>query len=422
VPDPVGRLRTGAVPSRPRTPAELPLPVDTDRLRDGAAPVLAALGRPGSRQLLPTPALVCDVDALDHNLATLACRAAAAGVTLRPHAKTHKSAFVARLQLAHGAVGIACASVSEADALVRRLGRGDGGGPGAEAISVLVTSPVVGPVAARAADLATRCALLVAVDHPDGADELAAAVDRNRPGVPGAVGVVCDVDVGLGRTGVTGPHQAMDLARRVATRRGLWFAGVQGYAGHAQHLADRWSRTAAVRDGNRRLRAVVEALEADGHVVGLRTGGGTGTSGPDLELGGLDELQAGSYVFMDREYHDALADDPDGAFAQSLFVTTTVVSDNQPGFVTVDAGLKAMATDAGTPGVVDAAEGVTYHFFGDEHGLVTRGSVDRFRRGDRLDLVPPHCDPTVDRYDVLWLVRGDTVVGVADIDARGCSQ
>jgi D-serine deaminase-like pyridoxal phosphate-dependent protein len=399
-------------------PAEPPLPVDAARLRHDADPVLVALGRPGSRALLPTPALVCDVDVLEANLATMAARVAAAGVALRPHAKTHKSAFVARRQLAHGAVGISCASVSEAEALVGRLPTGVGD----PHVSLLVTSPVVGPVAARAADLATRCALLVATDHPDGVDELAAAVGHDRTGSGTTVGVVCDVDVGLGRTGVTGPDQAVALVRRIAAHPGLRFAGVQGYAGHAQHLADRASRAAAAHEGNRRLRAVVDALEGDGHTVGLRTGGGTGTSGPDLELGVLDELQAGSYVFMDREYRDALAGDPDGAFGQSLVVTTTVVSDNQSGFVTVDAGLKAMATDAGAPTVVDAAGDVAYHFFGDEHGLVTRGADDRFRRGDRLDLVPPHCDPTVDRYDVLWLVRGDTVVGVADIDARGCSQ
>lgn len=361
---------------------------------------------------------MCDVDVLEANLATMAARVLAAGAALRPHAKTHKSAFVAGRQLAHGAVGIACASVSEADALVHRLGGADSTIP----LSVLVTSPAVGPVVARAADLATRCSLLVAVDHPDGVDALAEAIGHGRPPGVGRVGIVCDVDVGLGRTGVTGPDHGLAVVRRVTGYPGLWFAGVQGYAGHAQHLADRASRAAAAREGNRRLEAVIDALEGDGHQVGVRTGGGTGTSGPDLEFGVLNELQAGSYVFMDREYRDALSGDPDGAFGQSLVVATTVVSDNQPGFVTVDAGLKALATDARTPTVLGAGDDVTYHFFGDEHGLVTRGAGDRFHRGDRVDLVPPHCDPTVDRYDVLWLVQGDTVVGVADVDARGRSQ
>jgi D-serine deaminase-like pyridoxal phosphate-dependent protein len=356
---------------------------------------------------------VCDVDVLEANLARMASLAADAGIGLRPHAKTHKSGYVARRQLAHGATGLACATLSEAGALVDRL-RVDGWtGP----LSVLVTSPPAGTgAAARVGGLAARCDLLVAVDHPDGVDELTGATDN------GTVGVVCDVDVGLGRTGVVGPEAARAVVERVLVHPGLHFAGVQGYAGHAQHIAGRETRARAVRESAERLTEVVDALEADGHEVALRSGAGTGTALLDMGLGALDELQAGSYAFMDREYRDALGDDPEGRFGQSLTIATTVVSANQPGFVTVDAGLKAMATDAGPPTVVGAAEDVTYLFFGDEHGLVTRGAGTGFRRGDLLDLVPPHCDPTVDRYDVLWLVRGDTLVGVAEVDARGCSQ
>jgi D-serine deaminase-like pyridoxal phosphate-dependent protein len=396
-------------------PTDLPLPLDTGRLRGDAEPVLAGIGRPGSRDLLPTPALVCDVDILEDNLARMATLAASTGVALRPHAKTHKSAFVARRQLALGAVGLSCATVSEADSIVGRL-RADGlDGP----LSVLVTSPSAGSATAkRVVDLAARCALLMVADHPTGVDELGTAAAA----AGATLGVVCDVDVGLGRTGVTGPDGARDVVGRIAHHRGLWFAGVQGYAGQDQHLSGRDARADATRAAMRRLVEAVDALETDGHPVVLRSGGGTGTCGLDLDLGVLNELQPGSYAFMDREYHDALGDDPEGAFGQSLTVTTTVVSANQPGFVTVDAGLKALATDAGPPTVVGHGDGVGYHFFGDEHGLVTRGTGTRFARGDRLDLVPPHCDPTVDRYDVLWLVRGDTVVGVADIDARGCSR
>jgi D-serine deaminase-like pyridoxal phosphate-dependent protein len=266
------------------------------------------------------------------------------------------------------------------------------------------------------AALARECDLLMVADHPDGVDELAVAVDG------GTLDVVCDVDVGLGRTGVVDPDAARAVVERVGRHAGLRFAGVQGYGGHLQHLAGREARDRATRAANVRLSAVIDALEADGHEVGLRTGGGTGTSGIDGELGVMNEIQPGSYAFMDREYRDALGDDPEGDFGQSLTVTTTVVSANQEGFVTVDAGLKAMATDAGPPTVIGRGEGVTYSFFGDEHGLVTRGEGAPLRRGDRLELVPPHCDPTVDRYDALWLVRGDTVVGLASVDARGCSQ
>jgi D-serine deaminase-like pyridoxal phosphate-dependent protein len=163
-------------------------------------------------------------------------------------------------------------------------------------------------------------------------------------------------------------------------------------------------------------------LESNGFGVPLRTGGGTGTAAIDIELGVLNELQPGSYVFMDREYRDALERDPEGRFDQSLTIVTTVISANQCEFVTVDAGLKSMATDAGSPLVVGHEGESTFAFFGDEQGLVTNGPDHAFGRGDRLELVPPHCDPTVDRYDFMWLVRGDVVLGVADVDARGCSQ
>ena len=381
----------------------------------GIPSVLDAVGRPGSRAQIATPALLCDLDLLSDNIRAMGDVAAGGGLGLRPHAKSHKSAFIARLQLEHGAVGLSCAKLAEAEVLVDRLIE-DGF---ARQVPVLLTSPIVGLAAAeRAATLAARCDLAVVVDHPTGVGELAAAAR----GAGVVITVLCDVDVGLGRTGVLGPTEATSIAGLIAGCAGLRFGGVQGYAGHVQHVSGRGERLAAARAADDRLALVIDALEAAGHEVSLRTGGGTGTSMLDAELGVLNELQPGSYVFMDREYREALGGDPEGRFHQSLTIATTVVSANQTGFVTVDAGLKAMATDAGVPLVVGRGAGTEYLFFGDEHGLVTTGGQSRFERGDVIELVPPHCDPTVDRYDLLWLVRGDVVVGTADIDARGCSQ
>jgi D-serine deaminase-like pyridoxal phosphate-dependent protein len=395
-------------------PEAAPFPLDIHLAgRRSAEIVDGRFDEPGSRRLVPTPGLVCDVDLLEANVARMAGWAADAGIALRPHVKTHKSAFVARMQLEHGAVGLSCAKVAEAEAVVDRL-TADGW---TESVSVLITSPSAGPTsAARVVALADRCDPIVVVDHPDGVDELVAAAPRDSQ-----VDVLCDVDTGMGRSGVTGPDQARVIADRVARHPGLRFAGVQGYGGHLQHLRGRGDRQDATRKANERLGAVIEALEGDGHRVALRTGGGTGTSGIDMELGLLNEIQPGSYVFMDRQYRDALGGDLEGRFDHSLTIATTVVSANHSDFVTVDAGLKAMATDAGMPTVV-GHDDIGYHFFGDEHGLVTLGATVRFRRGDRIELVPPHCDPTVDRYDLVWLVRGDTVVGAAAVDARGCSQ
>ena len=381
----------------------------------GYRAVIDHLGDPHTRHLIATPALICDLGLLKENITRMAQLTGSAGLSLRPHAKTHKSAFVARLQLDAGARGLACTKLSEAEVIVERLATGRD-----EPVSVLLTSPLVGAEsAARALELAKRCDLVVVVDHVDGVGELAQAAQSAGTTLP----VLCDVDLGTGRTGVRDPESALGVAERVAASPRLHFAGVQGYGGHLQHIAGRNERRAATIAATGRLVAVIDALESAGHNVELRTGGGTGTTGLDIDLGVLNELQPGSYVFMDREYRDALGDDLEGRFAQSLTIATTVISANHRGHVTTDAGLKAMATDAGAPVIVGHENDAVYDFgFGDEHGFVTNPPAAPFRRGDRLELVPPHCDPTVDRYDDIWLVEGDAVVGVIDVTARGCSQ
>lgn len=375
------------------------------------APALGALDTPGSVGLVPTPALLCDLDLLTRNIEVMQQAADAAGTKLRPHAKSHKSARIARMQLDAGATGICVAKLSEAEALVAAL-EADGG----PVVSVLVTSPLGNSRSAhRAAALADRCDLAAVVDHVNGVAELDAAAS----GGPG-VTVLCDVDVGSGRTGVTGPGPALDIAARIDSAPSLRFGGVQGYAGHAQHVAGHDARRLAVDTATTRLAIVVDALESAGHTVAIRTGGGTGSALLDMEIGVLNELQVGSYVFMDREYRDALDGDPGSVFAQSLTLVTTVISVNQVRFVTVDAGLKSMATDAGVPLVVGHPSSA-YSFFGDEQGLVTTTAEWTPVRGERVVLVPPHCDPTVDRHDRIWLIRDDAVVDVVSVTARGCS-
>jgi D-serine deaminase-like pyridoxal phosphate-dependent protein len=384
----------------------LPSHLDQPRYRA----VLERLGQPGSRDLLATPALECDLDRLDANIAAMSERSRAGGVRLRPHLKSHKSAFIAQRQLRAGASGLAFAKLSEAEAVMAVL---NDDGP----ISVLLTSPLVGvELATRARALAQNFDLAVVVDTVEGVDELVSTFGAYGP----PLSVLCDVDVGLGRTGTVGVDQARRVVERILSK-GLHFAGVQGYAGHVQHVKGRDERRAMTIATSDRLAQVISGLEADGVSVELRTGGGTGTFGIDVELGVLNELQCGSYVFMDREYRDTLEDDEEGRFDQSLFLATTVISANHEGHVTTDAGLKSMATDAGPPSVWGHEATATYGFFGDEQGLLAdTGST--WVRGDRVRLVPPHCDPTVNLYDVIWLVRDDVALDYFEVDARGCSQ
>ena len=378
--------------------------------RPSTALSLALIGQPGSRWRIPTPAGVIDLDAFDRNVARMAARAQAAGLALRPHAKSHKCAALARRQIAAGAVGVCCAKLAEAEALSAAGIRG-----------ILITSSLAGaPSAGRAAKLAAIDPdFAVTVDHPDGAIELGQAAQA--AGV--TVRVVIDIDLGMGRTGVASVEQAVAVGAALAAQPSLKLIGVQGYGGHWQHMNGADARTAAVADGIGKLSEAASALRAQGHEITLMTGGGTGTFSADAAQGVLNEIQAGSYAFMDREYREALGSDEDGAFETSLTVQARVISANAERWVTVDAGLKAFATDGPDPEPLgEDWTGSKYRFFGDEHGMVTRPRHRAVRRGDRVEFTAPHCDPTIDRYDLLHLIRGDVLVDLVRVEGRGASQ
>ncbi|HWF00713.1 MAG TPA: DSD1 family PLP-dependent enzyme [Caulobacteraceae bacterium] len=366
------------------------------------------IGQQGSRAALNTPALVIEVDVLDRNIAAMAAFAAAAGLALRPHAKTHKSVEIARRQIAAGAAGVCCAKLGEAEVLA-------GGGID----GILITSPVVGPAAvARLAALAERCeGLIAAVDHPDALEAVIRSGARLK--------IVVDLDPGLHRTGVADAGAAVELARRVSEAPNLTYAGVQFYCGSQQHIETYAGRRAAIADRTRYLSEVIAALTAAGLAPPLVTGGGTGSHRIDAELGVLNELQVGSYVFMDRQYGDCEL--TDGATSQpfetSLFVDARVISASHPMLCTVDAGLKAFATEAGAPPIVSGAPaGSVYHFMGDEHGAIVppRGAAPP-KLGEVVTLAAPHCDPTVNLYEAFHVVQNGTLIDIWPVDGRGRS-
>jgi D-threonine aldolase len=348
-----------------------------------------------------TPALILDRAALARNIAAMAAFAADRGLALRPHAKTHKSADIARLQIEAGAVGLCCAKLGEAEALAEQ-GVGD----------IHLTSPVVAPAAlARLAALAGRIRLSAVVDHPDAAAALDDALQT-------PLDVLIDVDPGTRRTGVASAEAAVALARVIASGAKLRLAGVQFYCGSQQHIESFADRRAAIAEKTDYLRQVLAALAAAGFEMAHVTGGGTGSFAIDAELGVLTELQAGSYVFMDREYRDCeLAGAP--AFEPALFVDATVISANHPGMVTLDAGIKSFATDAGVPVVwAGAPRDSRYVFMGDEQGALLGDGLPPL--GSRVRLIPPHCDPTVNLYDCYQMVDGDALTAWR-VTARGRS-
>jgi D-serine deaminase-like pyridoxal phosphate-dependent protein len=363
-------------------------------------PDLPALAR------IDTPALVIDEPALQSNIARMAATAAAHKVALRPHAKTHKSPEIALRQLKAGAVGIACATLLEAEALAQ-----------AGVTGLLVTSPVVGAdKAARLARLNRVSPLTVVVDHRDQIEGLRAAVAEGDP----PLGVLIDVDVGQGRTGVTTLQDGHALARMAAADRRFAFRGLQGYAGHVQHVFDPVERRAAAANAVESLRALSVLLAAEGIACPIISGSGTGAHAYDMG-GPYTELQVGSYVFMDADYGRVRQDDGSPLpFAPALYVLATVVSANRDDQVTVDAGTKALAVNGPAPAhFIGLPAGASYSFSGDEHGAIRLppGSP-RPAIGARVLIGATHCDPTVNLHPAYYAVDAEGAVTVMPILGR----
>ena len=359
-----------------------------------------------SMEQVETPALVLDLDAFERNLSRMSEEMRAAGVRHRPHAKTHKCPMVARRQVALGAVGVCCQKVSEAEAMVA-------GGID----DVLVSNQVVGESKLRRlAALAREAHVAVCVDDAGNVDALDAMAARFAT----RIDVLVEVDVGTPRCGVQAGEPALTLARRVRGARNLRFAGLQCYHGAAQHVRSFEDRRAAVLAAAEKTRATVQLLTEHGVECETVAGAGTGTYRFEIETGCWNEIQAGSYVFMDADYARNL--DRDGSFfsdfEQSLFVCATVMSTPEPGRVVVDAGLKASSIDSGMPGVHGLGD-VDYFGPSDEHGnLDLRRSNHRLALGARVMLVPGHCDPTVNLYDWLVCMRAGVVQALWAITAR----
>ena len=368
-------------------------------------PNQALIGSTFERELA-TPALLLDLGAFEANLQTMADLVARAGRKLRPHVKAHKSARIARRQIAAGAVGLCCATVREAETMAA-----------AGLDGILVTTPIVTPrmierlVAAREKidDLA------VVVDCDDGIDLLAAVARAERP-----IGVLVDIDMGQSRTGVTGTEARCACQPRGAPAEPA-LSRHQAYYGHLQHVPRLAERLDKVRESWVRLGAFIEALRAAGLAPEIVSGGGTGTHHLDLEQGPFTEVQAGSYLFMDKQY-GAVELAPGGSpFRTALTIAGRVVSTVQPDRVIIDAGLKAMATDAGPALIASgAAVEATYQFMGDEHGGLrfAEGTI-RPALGDLVTLVTPHCDPTVNLHDRFHVIRDRRLVDIWPIEARG---
>jgi 3-hydroxy-D-aspartate aldolase len=363
---------------------------------------------PGMREEeVDTPALVIDLDAFEANLDTMAALLAPTGVKLRAHAKTHKSPVIARLQMVRGAVGNCVQKVAEAEILAW------GGIP-----DILVSNEVVGP-----AKLARLCALSriakVAVCADDAGQIAAIEVAARDAGI--RMTVLVEIDVGAGRCGVQPGPDAVALATRIATSKHLMFGGLQAYHGSAQHKRTPTERRTLIGGAIDASRRTVEQLRQQGLDCAIVGGAGSGTFPIESTSGVYTEMQAGSYVFMDADYARNLDESgaPVSTFRHALFVLSTVMSQSQAGVAVLDAGHKAVAVDSGLPTVWQRPD-IRYTSASDEHGKLQFGSETAAPKvGEKLRLVPGHCDPTVDRFDWYVGVRNGRVECLWPVAARG---
>ncbi|WP_207388313.1 DSD1 family PLP-dependent enzyme [Lichenihabitans psoromatis] len=351
---------------------------------------------------IDTPSLVVDLDAFEFNLDTMARLAAAAGVRVRPHAKTHKSPVVAHLQMARGAVGQCVQKIAEAEVLAW-------GG----VTNILVSNEVVSPrKLARLAALTRICTVAVCADSSRGV----ALIETAAKDADVRITVLVEIDVGAGRCGVAPGWKAVALARQIVDSPHLNFGGLQAYHGAAQHQRTPEQRAASIAAAARLTARVVEDLKHLGIECSIVGGAGTGTFELEAASGVYNELQVGSYVFMDADYG---RNKPALPFQNALFVRATVMSAPHAGLAVIDAGHKAVAVDSGLP-LVWQRPGITYVGASDEHGnLALAADAVPLRIGEHVMLVPGHCDPTVDRYDWYVGVRNGRVERMWPVAGRG---
>jgi 3-hydroxy-D-aspartate aldolase len=360
---------------------------------------------------LDTPALCVDLDALESNIRVMQSRLTARGLGVRPHAKTHKTAAIAKLQMAAGALGICTSKVSEAEALVT-----------AGLDRVCMTTTNVSPSKIRRAmQLRARAPQFIqAVDEEQNARDLSAAAV--------AAGVTADVviDIAVGtRSGIPAGDGALALAQLVDRLPNLRLRGVLSYDGGAQHITGFVARRARALDNIAANVRTVEAMKRAGLSTEIFSGGGTGTYNMQHEVPGFTDVQVGSYLFMDMQYLAIGSADGNPVYADfrpSLTVIGTVLNNRFPGRLTTDAGAKALTLNTPRPGVV-GEPGMDYNAGSDEFGVITVTQANKsYKIGDKLELIVPHCDPVVNLYDEMYGIRKDAVEVVWPITARGKSQ
>jgi len=353
-----------------------------------------------------TPALIVDLDAFETNVDYMRKFVEAKNIRLRAHAKTHKSADIALYQIEHGgACGVCCQKVSEAEAIVA-------GG----VQDVLVSNQVADPrKIERLAVLAGKARVIVCVDDLGNIDDLSSAATKAGT----TIECLVEIDCGAGRCGVQWGQPVVRLATKIASSAGLKFAGLQAYQGAAQHMHDFEERKAKIDTAVAQVAETIELLKKAGLECDIVGGAGSGSYYFEGSSGIYNEMQCGSYVFMDADYQRVKDEDGNfiSEFQNSLFIWTSIMSKTKEEVAICDAGLKAQSVDSGLP-VIFGRTDVEYIKCSDEHGVISDPS-NVLKLNDKLKLIPGHCDPTCNVYDWYVGVRNGKVECLWPVTARG---
>ncbi len=367
--------------------------------------------KPGMNEAdIQTPCLILDLDALERNVKKMGDLAKEMGVRHRAHGKMHKSVDVAKLQETMGdSVGVCCQKVSEAETFVR-------GGIKDVMVSNQVRDPAKIDRLAKMPKLGAR--ILVCVDDPENVADLSAAAQKHGTQLECLV----EIDCGAGRCGVSSSQEVVNIAKLIDAADGLKFAGIQAYQGAMQHMDLYTDRKDKIDIAVEMVENAVTALKSQGLECDIVGGGGTGSYYFEGTSGVYNELQCGSYAFMDADYGRILDKDgkriDEGEWENSLFILTSVMSHSKTDLAIVDAGLKAQSVDSGLPTVFGRDDKVEYLKCSDEHGVVA-DPESVLQVNDKLKLVPGHCDPTCNVHDWYVGVRGGKVETVWPVSARG---
>ena len=358
---------------------------------------------------IQTPCLVLDLDALERNIKKMGDYAAAHGMRHRVHGKMHKSVDIAKLQeTLGGACGVCCQKVSEAEVFAR-------GGIRDVLVSNQVREPAKIDRLARLPKLGARA--IVCVDDIANVAELSNAAQRHGT----VIECLVEIDCGAGRCGVTTTPAVVEIAQAIDAAEGLKFAGIQAYQGAMQHMDSYEDRKAKIDAAVAMVKDAVDTLKTYGIACDIVGGGGTGSYYFESNSGVYNELQCGSYAFMDADYGRILDKDgkriDQGEWENAMFILTTVMSHAKADKAIVDAGLKVQSVDSGLP-FIYGRDDVEYIKCSDEHGVVM-DSQGVLKVNDKLKLVPGHCDPTANVHDWYVGVRNGVVETVWPVSARG---